>query len=105
MNLLILLFIFFNINFSYSCDNIEIHKKIIDNILKHEDDKILKTKHEYLKYGIKEYLLKKYKKNYSLEQLSKNDVQNIALDLMKEYRINTIKQCNLKFLIYDFFKC
>ena len=37
----------------YFYDNIEIHKKIIDNILKHEGREVLKIQYEYSKYGVK----------------------------------------------------
>lgn len=91
----------------YSCDNIDIHKKIVDNILKHEGQEVLKTKYEYSKYGIKSSVLdeynEKYKLNYAINDLNKSQANEIALKLMKEYKITRINRCDLKLVIYDVF--
>lgn len=95
------------INITYSCNNIEIHKKIIDKIFHYEGEKILKTKSEYSKYGIRNFLLLdynlKYNTNYNLKTLTKKNAQVIALDLMQQYNINKINDCNLKFIAFDTF--
>lgn len=81
-------FLIFQNTLLYSCDNIEIHKKIVDNILKHEGQEVLKTKYEYSKYGVKSSVLKeynkKYKLNYKIDNLSKSEASEIDLELMKE---------------------
>lgn len=91
----------------YSCDDVKIHKKVVESVLEHEGDKILKTKYEYSKYGIRNSLLKrynkKYKLNYSIKTLNKEKASKIALDLMDEYKITKIERCDIKLVIYDLF--
>ncbi|MGL4864677.1 MAG: hypothetical protein ACRC3I_12125 [Cetobacterium sp.] len=100
-------FIFIGANPIYSCDDIEVHKKIIEHVLDYEGTEILKTKYEYSKYGIRNILLKnynkKYKLNYTIKTLNKEKASEIALDLMKEYKIVKIDRCDIKLVIYDLF--
>lgn len=106
-NYILAFFIFIGFNLTYSCDNIEVHKKIVEYVLEHEGDKILKTKYEYSKYGIRNSLLKnynkKYKLNYTIKTLTKEKASEVSLDLMKEYKIMKIEKCNIKLIIYDLF--
>ncbi|MGL5202133.1 MAG: glycosyl hydrolase 108 family protein [Cetobacterium sp.] len=107
-NLIIGIFmIFITTNPIYSCDDIEVHKKVINYILDHEGDKVLKTKSEYSKYGIRNSLLKRYNKknnlNYTIKTLNKEKATEIALDLMNEYKINEIERCDIKLIVYDLF--
>lgn len=107
-NLIIGIFlVFIATNPIYSCDDIEIHKKVINYVLDHEGDKILKTKYEYSKYGIRNSLLKRYNKknelNYTIKTLNKEKAIEIALDLMNEYKINKIERCDVKLIVYDLF--
>ncbi|MGL4865053.1 hypothetical protein [Cetobacterium sp.] len=99
--------VFIATNPIYSCDDIEIHKKVINYVLDHEGDKILKTKYEYSKYGIRNSLLKRYNKknklNYTIKTLNKEKATEIALDLMNEYKINQIERCDVKLIVYDLF--
>ena len=105
--ILVLFFIFIGVNPIYSCDDVEVHKKVIESVLEHEGDKILKTKYEYSKYGIRNSLLKRYNKKYKLDYtiktLNKEKAINIALDLMEEYKITKINRCDVKLVIYDLF--
>lgn len=105
--ILVLFFISIGVNPIYSCDDIEVHKKVIENILEYEGDKILKTKYEYSKYGIRNSLLKRYNKKYKLDYtiktLNKEKATNIALNLMEEYKITKVKRCDVKLVIYDLF--
>ena len=100
-------FLIFQNTLLYSCDNIEIHKKIVDNILKHEGQEVLKTKYEYSKYGVKSSVLKeynkKYKLNYKIDNLSKSEASEIDLELMKEHKIMGIERYDLKLVVYDVF--
>lgn len=102
-----ILLIFLKYGLVYSCNNLDIHKKIVKIILSHEGEKILKTKFEYSKYGIRNSILKEYnikhKTNYNIKSLNKNQAMNIALYLMKKYNITKIELCNLKLIIYDSF--
>ncbi|MGL5023970.1 MAG: hypothetical protein ACRC5S_11760 [Cetobacterium sp.] len=107
-NLIIGIFlVFIATNPIYSCDDIEIHKKVINYVLDHEGDKILKTKYEYSKYGIRNSLLRRYNKknklNYTIKTLNKEKATEIALDLMNEYKINKIERCDVKLIVYDLF--
>lgn len=99
--------VFIATNPIYSCDDIEVHKKVINYVLDHEGDKILKTKYEYSKYGIRNSLLKRYNKknklNYTIKTLNKEKATEIALDLMNEYKINKIERCDVKLIVYDLF--
>lgn len=100
-------FIFIVTNSIYSCDDIEIHKKVINYVLDHEGDKILKTKFEYSKFGIRNSLLNRYNKknnlNYTIKTLNKEKATEIALDLMNEYKITEIERCDMKLIVYDLF--
>ena len=102
-----LFFLFTGVQLTYPCDNKEVHIKVIEYVLEHEGEKILKTKYEYSKYGIRNSLLKKYNKkyklNYNLKTLNKENANEIALDLMKEYKILGIEKCDVKLLVYDVF--
>ncbi len=53
-----LFFLFRGVQLIYSCDNSEVHKKVIEYVFEYEGEKILKTKYEYSKYGIRNSLLK-----------------------------------------------
>lgn len=101
------LFIFIVTNPIYACDDIEVHKKVINYILDHEGDRTLKTKYEYSKYGIRNSLLKRYNKknnlNYTIKTLNKEKATEVALDLMKEYQIDKIERCDIKLVVYDLF--
>lgn len=108
MRIIISIFlIFFKYILIYSCDDLNIHKKIVKTILSHEGEQILKTKFEYSKYGIKDSILKEYnakhKTKYSMKNLNKNEAINIALSLMNKYKITKIESCNLKLIIFDSF--
>lgn len=102
-----LFFMFTVVGIIYPCDDMEVHKKIIEYTLKYEGEKILKTKDEYSKYGIRNSLLKNYNKkhklNYNIKTLDKEKANEIALDLMKEYRILAIKRCDVKLVVYNLF--
>lgn len=95
------------IKYLYSCEDIEVHKKIIEHVLEHEGDKVLKTKYEYSKYGVRNTLLKNYNKkynyNYNIRSLKKDTAREIALDLMREYQVDKIESCDLKLVVYDLF--
>lgn len=99
--------IFFNFKITFSCENLNIHRKIMEHILLHEGDKILKNKFEYSKFGIKNSTLKKYNKkyntNYTIKSLNKNEAIDVGISLMNEYKINQIESCNLKLIIFDLF--
>lgn len=99
--------IFLNSKITFSCDNLNIHRELMEHILLHEGDKILKNKFEYSKFGIKDSILKKYNKqyntDYSIRNLNKNEAIDIGISLMNEYKINQIKSCNLKLIIFDLF--
>lgn len=105
--LLSLFFLFIGVQLTYPCDNKEVHTNVIEYVLEYEGEKILKTKYEYSKYGIRNSLLKeynkKYKLNYNLKTLNKENANQIALDLMKEYKILRIDKCDIKLLVYDVF--
>lgn len=100
-------FIFVLTNRIYSCDDKEVHKKVINYVLEHEGKKILKTKQEYSRYGIRNSLLNRYNKknnlNYTIKTLNKEKATEIALDLMNEYKITEIKRCDVKLIVYDLF--
>ncbi|WP_407538006.1 hypothetical protein [Cetobacterium somerae] len=102
-----ILFLFTGFHITYPCDDIEVHKKVIEYIFEHEGEKVLKTKSEYSKFGIRNSLLKnynkKYKLNYTIRTLNKEKANEVALDLMKEYKIIGVKECNLKLVVYDLF--
>ena len=106
-NIIGIFFIFIIVNSVYSCDDIEIHKKVIDHILEYEGEKILKTKYEYSRYGIRNSLLSRYNKknnlNYTIKTLNKEKATEIALDLMNEYKITEIERCDMKLIVYDLF--
>ncbi len=92
--------------FSFA-ENNENLKEVVDIVLFHEGERVVKTRKEFSKYGIRNFLLldynKKMNKNYELRTLTKKQAQEISLYLIKEYRIDEIKSFNLQLLLFDTF--
>lgn len=103
MKKILFIFILFSIN-SFA-NNKKIHKKIVETVLQHEGVELFRTKRELSKFGIRENTLKaynkKYKTKYEIKNLRKEDAVKISINLLEEYRIDEIKNKNVKLVVYD----
>nr|WP_307774529.1 hypothetical protein [uncultured Cetobacterium sp.] len=103
----ILIGIFVGFSMFSFAENNENLKEVVDIVLFHEGERVVKTRKEFSKYGIRNFLLldynKKMNKNYELRTLTKKQAQEISLYLIKEYRIDEIKSFNLQLLLFDTF--
>lgn len=88
-----------------SCNDKTPITAIIENVLSHEGDKLMRNRKEFSKYGIRNFLLIEYNnknlKNYTINSLTKAQAIEISLYLLHKYRIDEIESCNLKLVLFD----
>ncbi|WP_297406645.1 hypothetical protein [uncultured Cetobacterium sp.] len=103
---IIIVFIIFT-NTSIACNSEIYLNNIINIVLSHEGNHLMRNKKEYSKYGIRNFILIEYNKikftNYKIETLTKNQAIEISLYLLKKYRVDEINNCNLKLALFDTF--
>lgn len=83
----------------------DINIQIIEQILKFEGGDLVDNATEYSKYGLTKQFInkynKKYKTQYVVKKLSKDDAVKIMTNMMKDTRVSEIKNPEIRVLVFD----